>query len=114
MERQAKVHETTVLAFERMAEAAEQMVVAAERTTDEWALYCTWVEWVEMRREDAREARMAELEGGGWKRPQSEVEDKNEEVDEGAEGDNKEEEDIGGEKEGREEQEGGREQAMEE
>ncbi|KIN96435.1 hypothetical protein M404DRAFT_33230 [Pisolithus tinctorius Marx 270] len=117
MERQAKAHETAALAFERMAEAVEQMAVAAEQTADEWALYCAWAKWAEMRRrEDAREARMSELErsGGGWKRPQSEVEDKNEEADEGAEGDNEEEEDVGGEKEGGEGQEGGGEQAMEE
>ncbi|KIO10899.1 hypothetical protein M404DRAFT_21104 [Pisolithus tinctorius Marx 270] len=117
MERQAEAHETAALAFERMAEAAGRMVVAAEQTADEWALYHAWAEWAEMRRrEDVREARMAELEhsGGGWKRPQSEVEDKNEEADEGAEGDNEEEEDVGGEKEGREGQEGGGEQAMEE
>ncbi|KIO03687.1 hypothetical protein M404DRAFT_26979 [Pisolithus tinctorius Marx 270] len=118
MEKQAEAHETAVLAFERMAEAAERMVVAAEQTADEWALYRAWAEWVEMRRrEDAREARMAELKrtGGGWKRPQSEVaEDKNEEVDEGAEGDNEEEEEVGGEKEGGEEQEGGGGQVMEE
>ncbi|KIN93114.1 hypothetical protein M404DRAFT_36386 [Pisolithus tinctorius Marx 270] len=88
-----------------------------EQTANEWGLYCEWAEWAEMRRrEGAQEARMAEFEcrGGGWKRPQLEVEDKNEEADEGAEGDNEEEEDIGGEKEGGEEQEGGREQAMEE
>ncbi|KIN96034.1 hypothetical protein M404DRAFT_33689 [Pisolithus tinctorius Marx 270] len=118
MERQAKAHETTALAFERMAEAAERMAVAAEQTANEWALYRTWAEWAEMRRrEDAREARMAELErtGGGWKRPQSEAaEDKNEAADEGAEGDNEEEEEVRGEKEGGEEQEGGGEQAMEE
>ncbi|KIO14830.1 hypothetical protein M404DRAFT_17696 [Pisolithus tinctorius Marx 270] len=117
MERQAEAHETAVLAFERMAEAVERMAVAAEQTADEWALYRTWAEWAEMRRrEDAREARMAELErsGGGWKRPQLEAEDKNEEADKGAEGDNEEEEEVGGEKEGGEEQEGGRGQAMEE
>ncbi|KIN96868.1 hypothetical protein M404DRAFT_32825 [Pisolithus tinctorius Marx 270] len=118
MERQAEVHETTVLAFERMAEAAEQMAEAAERTADEWVLYCAWAEWVEMRRrEDAQEARMAELEhtGGGWKRTQSEAaEDKNKEADKGAEGDNEEEEEVGGEKEGGEEQEGDGGQAMEE
>ncbi|KIO15017.1 hypothetical protein M404DRAFT_17886 [Pisolithus tinctorius Marx 270] len=117
-ERYAVVHEKAATAFERMARAAEWMAVAAERTADEWALYCTWEEWAEMRRrEDVREARMAELErtGGGWKRPQSEaVEDKNKEADEGAEGDNEEEEEVGGEKEGGEEQEGGRGQVMEE
>ncbi|KIO02107.1 hypothetical protein M404DRAFT_28064 [Pisolithus tinctorius Marx 270] len=117
MERQAEAHETAVLALERMAEAAEWMAEAAEWTANEWALYRAWAEWVEMRRrEDAQEARMAEFErrGGGWKRPQSEAEDKNEEADEGAEGDNEEEEDVGGEKEGGEEQEGGGEQEMEE
>ncbi|KIO08053.1 hypothetical protein M404DRAFT_23314 [Pisolithus tinctorius Marx 270] len=114
---QAKAHETAALAFERMAEAAEQMAEAAEQTADEWVLYHAWAEWAEMRRrEDVQEARMAEFEhrGGGWKRPQSEAEDKNEEVDEGVEGDNEEEEDVRGEKEGGEEQEGGREQATEE
>ncbi|KIN99319.1 hypothetical protein M404DRAFT_30554 [Pisolithus tinctorius Marx 270] len=106
MEKQAEAHETTALAFKRMAEAAEQMAVAAEQTANEWALYCAWAEWVEMRRrEDV---------GGGWKRPQLEAEDKNEEVDEGVEGDNEEVEEVGGEKEGREEQEGGGEQVMEE
>ncbi|KIO03317.1 hypothetical protein M404DRAFT_27281 [Pisolithus tinctorius Marx 270] len=109
MERQAEVHEVTALAFERMAEAAVW-------TANEWGLYHTWVEWVEMRRrEDVQEARMAELKrtGRGWKRPQSEVvEDQQEEVDEGAEGDNEEE--VKGEQEGGEEQEGGREQAMQE
>ncbi|KIN92779.1 hypothetical protein M404DRAFT_36727 [Pisolithus tinctorius Marx 270] len=109
MEKQAEVQEAAVLAFERMAEAAEQMAVAAERTADEWALYCTWAEWAEMRRrEDVREARMAELKhtGRGWKRPQSEaVEGKNDKVDEGADGDNEEE--VEGEQEGSEEQEGG-------
>ncbi|KIN94552.1 hypothetical protein M404DRAFT_34948, partial [Pisolithus tinctorius Marx 270] len=72
MERQAEAHETAALAFERMAEAAERMAEAAERTADEWALYRAWAEWAEMRRrEDAREARVAEFEraGGGWKRP---------------------------------------------
>ncbi|KIN98458.1 hypothetical protein M404DRAFT_31327 [Pisolithus tinctorius Marx 270] len=116
-ERYVAVHEKAATAFERMARAAEQMVEAAEQTANKWGLYCEWVEWVEMRRrEDVQEARMAELEcrGGGWKRPQLEAEDKNEEADEGAEGDNKEEEEVGGEKEGREEQEGGGEQAMEE
>ncbi|KIO00964.1 hypothetical protein M404DRAFT_29168 [Pisolithus tinctorius Marx 270] len=88
MERQAKV-----LAFKRMAEAVEWMAEAAERTADEWALYHAWVE--------------------GWKRPQSEaVEDQQEEADEGVEGDNEEE--VEGEQEGGEEQEGGREQVMEE
>ncbi|KIN95227.1 hypothetical protein M404DRAFT_34348 [Pisolithus tinctorius Marx 270] len=118
MERQAKVHETAALAFERMAEAVEWMAVAAERTADEWVLYHAWAEWVEMRRrEDAREARMAELEctGGSWKRPESEVVEKQqEEADEGVEGDNEEEGEVGGEKEGGEEQEGGGGQAMEE
>ncbi|KIN96413.1 hypothetical protein M404DRAFT_33296 [Pisolithus tinctorius Marx 270] len=52
MEKQAEVHETTVLAFERMAEAAEQMAAAAEQTANEWALYCTWAEWAEMRRRE--------------------------------------------------------------
>ncbi|KIN92863.1 hypothetical protein M404DRAFT_36653 [Pisolithus tinctorius Marx 270] len=103
-------------AFERMARAAEQMAEAMEQTANEWGLYCEWAEWAEMRRrEDACEAKMAKLKckGGGWKRPQSEVaEDKNEEVDEGVEGDNEEE--VKGEQEGGEEQEGGREQAMEE
>ncbi|KIO08727.1 hypothetical protein M404DRAFT_22575 [Pisolithus tinctorius Marx 270] len=118
MEKQAEVYETTVLAFERMAEAAEWMVVAAEQTANEWVLYCTWAEWVEMRRrEDVREARMAELKrtGGGWKRPQSEVAEKQqEEVDEGVEGDNEEEGEVGGEQDGGEEQEGGGETVMEE
>ncbi|KIO01780.1 hypothetical protein M404DRAFT_28517 [Pisolithus tinctorius Marx 270] len=116
MERQAEAHETAALAFERMAEVAEQMAEAAEQTANEWALYRTWAEWAEMRRrEDAREARVAEFEraGGGWKRPQSEAaEDQREEADEGAEGDNKEE--VEGEQEGDEEQEGGGGQAMEE
>ncbi|KIO08947.1 hypothetical protein M404DRAFT_22769 [Pisolithus tinctorius Marx 270] len=111
-ERYVEVHEQAATAFERMARAVEWMAEAAE-----WGLYHEWAEWVEMRRrEDVREARMAEFEctDRGWKRPQSEAaEDKNEEVDEGAEGDNKEEEEVGGEKEGGEEQEGGREQAME-
>ncbi|KIO11692.1 hypothetical protein M404DRAFT_20308 [Pisolithus tinctorius Marx 270] len=110
-ERFAAAHEKAATAFERMAEAAE-------RTANEWGMYRTWAEWAEMRRrEDACEARLAELErvGGGWKRPQSEAaEDQREEADEGAEGDNEEEEEVGGEKEGVEEQEGGREQAMEE
>ncbi|KIN99443.1 hypothetical protein M404DRAFT_30487 [Pisolithus tinctorius Marx 270] len=117
MERQAKVHEVTVLAFERMAEAAERMVEAAEQTADEWGLYHAWAEWAEMRRrEDVREARVAEFEctGGGWKRPQSEAEGKFKEADEGAEGDNKEEGEVGGEQDGGEEQEGGGETAMEE
>ncbi|KIO13222.1 hypothetical protein M404DRAFT_18727 [Pisolithus tinctorius Marx 270] len=118
MERQAKAHETAALAFKRMAEAAEQMAVAAEQTADEWALYHAWAEWVEMRRrEDVQEARMAELEctGGGWKRPESEaVEKQQEEADEGVEGDNEEEGEVGGEQDGGEEQEGGRETAMEE
>ncbi|KIO06722.1 hypothetical protein M404DRAFT_24411 [Pisolithus tinctorius Marx 270] len=117
-ERYVAAHEKAATAFKRMARAAEQMVVAAERTADEWALYCAWAEWAEMRRrEDVREARMAELEctGGGWKRPQSEAEeDKNKEVDEGVEGDNEEEEEVGGEKEGGEEQEGDGGQVMEE
>ncbi|KIN94158.1 hypothetical protein M404DRAFT_35340 [Pisolithus tinctorius Marx 270] len=97
-ERYAAAHKKVATAFERMARAAEWMVVAAEQTANEWAL-------------------MAEVKhtGGGWKRPQSEVaEDKNEEADEGAEGDNEEEEEVGGEKEGGEEQEGGGGQAMEE
>ncbi|KIN95422.1 hypothetical protein M404DRAFT_34170 [Pisolithus tinctorius Marx 270] len=118
VERYAAAHEKAATAFERMARAVEQMAVAAEQTADEWALYRAWAEWAEMRRrEDVREARMAELEhtGRGWKRPQSEaVEDKNEEADEGVEGDNEEEEEVGGEKEGGEEQEGGGGQAMEE
>ncbi|KIN92960.1 hypothetical protein M404DRAFT_36543 [Pisolithus tinctorius Marx 270] len=117
-ERYAAAHEKAATAFERMARAVERMVEATEWTANEWGLYHEWAEWVEMRRrEDVREARMAELErtGGGWKRPQSEaVEDKNEEVDEGAEGDNEEEEEVGGEKEGGEEQEGGGGQVMEE
>ncbi|KIN99726.1 hypothetical protein M404DRAFT_30173 [Pisolithus tinctorius Marx 270] len=118
MERQAEAHETAALAFERMAEAAERMAVAAEQTADEWALYCAWAEWVEMRRrEDAREARMAELEhtGGSWKRPESEaVEKQQEEADEGVEGDNEEEGEVGGEQDGGGEQEGGGETVMEE
>ncbi|KIO03369.1 hypothetical protein M404DRAFT_27028 [Pisolithus tinctorius Marx 270] len=98
VERYVVAHEKAATAFERMAEATEWMVVAAEQTANEWAL-------------------MAELEHTGreWKRPQLEaVEDKNEEADEGAEGDNEEEEEVRGEKEGGEEQEGGGEQAMEE
>ncbi|KIN98628.1 hypothetical protein M404DRAFT_31124 [Pisolithus tinctorius Marx 270] len=118
MERQTEAHETTVLAFERMAEAAEQMAVAAEQTANEWALYRAWAEWAEMRRrEDVREARMAELEctGGGWKRPESEAAEKQqEEADEGVEGDNEEEGEVRGEQDSGEEQEGGRETAMEE
>ncbi|KIN97467.1 hypothetical protein M404DRAFT_32311 [Pisolithus tinctorius Marx 270] len=117
-ERYAVVHEKAVTAFERMARAVEWMVVAAEWTANKWVLYHAWAEWAEMRRrEDAQEARMAELEctGGGWKRPQSEAaEDKNKEADESVEGDNEEEEEVGGEKGGGEEQEGGRGQAMEE
>ncbi|KIO14994.1 hypothetical protein M404DRAFT_17815 [Pisolithus tinctorius Marx 270] len=118
VERYMAAHKKAVTAFERMARAVEQMAVAAEQTADEWVLYHAWAEWAEMRRrEDAREARMAEVErtGGGWKRPQLEAEeDKNEEADEGAEGDNEEEEEVGGEKEGGEEQEGDGGQAMEE
>ncbi|KIN97935.1 hypothetical protein M404DRAFT_31878 [Pisolithus tinctorius Marx 270] len=118
VERYAEAHKRAATAFERMAEAVERMVAAAERTANKWGLYHEWAEWVEMRRrEDVREARMAELEctGGGWKRPQLEAaEDHQEEVDEGADGDNKEEEEVGGEKEGGEEQEGGGEQVMEE
>ncbi|KIO14823.1 hypothetical protein M404DRAFT_17680 [Pisolithus tinctorius Marx 270] len=117
-ERYAAVHEKAATAFERMARAVEWMVEATEQTANKWGLYCEWAEWAEMRRrEDAREGRMAEVKrtGGGWKRPQSEVEeDKNEEVDEGVEGDNEEEEEVRGEKEGREEQEGGGGQVMEE
>ncbi|KIO07264.1 hypothetical protein M404DRAFT_23715, partial [Pisolithus tinctorius Marx 270] len=94
-ERYAAAHEKAVTAFERMAKAVE-------RTANEWGMYCTWAEWVEMRRrEDAHEARLAELEhvGGGWKRPQSEAaEEQQEEADEGAEGDNEEE--VEGEQEG--------------
>ncbi|KIO00942.1 hypothetical protein M404DRAFT_29140 [Pisolithus tinctorius Marx 270] len=97
-ERYAAVHEKAATAFERMARAAEQMAEAAEWTANEWGLYSEF-----------------EHAGRGWKRPQSEAaEDKNEEADEGVEGDNEEEEEIGGEKEGREEQEGGGGQAMEE
>ncbi|KIO01807.1 hypothetical protein M404DRAFT_28305 [Pisolithus tinctorius Marx 270] len=111
-ERYGEAHEKAATAFERMARAAEQMAEAAEQTANEWA------EWAEMRRrEDACKARMAKFArtGGGWKRPQSEVaEGRDNEVDEGAEGDNKEEEEVGGEQEGEEEQEGGREQVMEE
>ncbi|KAI6148103.1 hypothetical protein BKA82DRAFT_33363 [Pisolithus tinctorius] len=118
VEMHAEAHEKAATAFERMARAAEQMAEATEWTANKWELYCEWVEQVEMRRrEDMHEAKMAKFEhtGGGWKRPQSEVaEDRNEEVDEGAEGDNKEEEEVGGEQEGREEQEGGRKQVMEE
>ncbi|KIN94664.1 hypothetical protein M404DRAFT_34838 [Pisolithus tinctorius Marx 270] len=118
MERQAEVHEITALAFERMAEAAEWMAEVAEQTANEWELYHAWAEWAEMRRrEDTCEARLAEFKhtGGGWKRLQSEmVEDKDEEVDEGAEGDNKGEEEVSREQEGREGQEDGGEQAMEE
>ncbi|KIO12087.1 hypothetical protein M404DRAFT_19923 [Pisolithus tinctorius Marx 270] len=106
-ERYAEAHERAALAFERMVAAAERMTEVAERTADKWGTYRTWVEWAGMRRrQDAHEAKMAELKraGGGWKRPQSEaVEDKDEEADEGAEGDNKEE--VGGEKEGGGEQE---------
>ncbi|KIO13216.1 hypothetical protein M404DRAFT_18719 [Pisolithus tinctorius Marx 270] len=95
MEKQAEVHETTVLAFERMAEAVEQMAVAAEWTADEWALYHTWAD--------------------SWKRPQLEaVEKQQEEADEGVEGDNEEEGEVRGEQDGGEEQEGGRETAIEE
>ncbi|KIN95971.1 hypothetical protein M404DRAFT_33708, partial [Pisolithus tinctorius Marx 270] len=101
-ERYVAAHEKAATAFERMAKMAEWMAEAAEQTANEWGMHCAWAEWVEMRRrEDAREARMAEVErtGGGWKRPQSEaVEDKNEEADEGAEGDNEEE--VEGEQEG--------------
>ncbi|KIO04680.1 hypothetical protein M404DRAFT_26149 [Pisolithus tinctorius Marx 270] len=115
-ERYAAAHEKAATPFERMAEAVERMAEAAEQTADEWGMYHAWAEWAEMRRrEDACEARLAELEhvGGGWKRPQSEVaEDQREEADEGVEGDNKEE--VKGEQEGGEEQEGGGEQAMEE
>ncbi|KIO01565.1 hypothetical protein M404DRAFT_28591 [Pisolithus tinctorius Marx 270] len=117
-ERYVAAHEKAGTAFERMARAVEWMVEAAERTANEWGLYHEWAEWAEMRRrEDAQEARMAEVErtGRGWKRPQLEAEeDKNEEADEGVEGDNEEEEEVRGEKEGGEEQEGDRGQAMEE
>ncbi|KIN97215.1 hypothetical protein M404DRAFT_32557 [Pisolithus tinctorius Marx 270] len=119
---QAEAHEIAVLAFERMAEAAEWMEEAMEQilkqTANKWGLYHAWAEWAEMRRrEDACEARVAEFEctGGGWKRSQLvAVEEKFEEADEGAEGDNKEEEEVRGEQEGGEEQEGGGEQVMEE
>ncbi|KIO14992.1 hypothetical protein M404DRAFT_17810 [Pisolithus tinctorius Marx 270] len=115
-ERYAAAHEKAATAFERMAKAVEWMAEAAEWTANEWGMYHAWAEWAEMRRrEDAHEARLAELErmGGGWKRPQSEAaEDQQEEADEGVEGDNEEE--VKGEQEGGEEQEGGREQAMEE
>ncbi|KIO07380.1 hypothetical protein M404DRAFT_23866 [Pisolithus tinctorius Marx 270] len=106
------------LAFEGTVEAVEWMAEAMEWTADEWGLYHTWAEWAEMRRrEDAHEARVAKFKctGGGWKRTQLEVvEDKNEEVDEGVEGDNEGEEEVGGEQEGGEGQEGGEEQVMEE
>ncbi|KIO03939.1 hypothetical protein M404DRAFT_26560 [Pisolithus tinctorius Marx 270] len=108
VERYAEVHERAATTFQRMAEAVEQMAEVAERTANKWGLYREWAEWAEMRRrEDLCEAKMAKFEcaGGGWKRPQSEVaEDKNEEVDEGVEGDNEEEEEVGGEQEDREEQ----------
>ncbi|KIN95160.1 hypothetical protein M404DRAFT_34423 [Pisolithus tinctorius Marx 270] len=117
-EQQLQAVERYVAAHEKAATAFERMAKAAERTADEWGMYHAWAEWAEMRRrEDVREARMAELErtGRGWKRPQSEVaEDKNEEADEGVEGDNEEEEEVGGEKEGGEEQEGGGGHVMEE
>ncbi|KIO01092.1 hypothetical protein M404DRAFT_29048 [Pisolithus tinctorius Marx 270] len=100
VERYMAAHKKAATAFKRMARAAEWMAEAAEWTANEWGLY----------------HEMAELActGGGWKRPQLEVEDKNEEADEGVEGDNEKEEEVRGEKEGGEEQEGGREQAMEE
>ncbi|KIO12106.1 hypothetical protein M404DRAFT_19948 [Pisolithus tinctorius Marx 270] len=107
----AEAYKRAVLAFKRMAEAAEW-------TADEWGTCHAWVEWAEMRRrQDTCKARMAELEhvGGGWKRPESEVaEDKNEEPDEGVEGDNKEEEEVRGGQGGGEGQEGGGEHVMEE
>ncbi|KIO10362.1 hypothetical protein M404DRAFT_21316 [Pisolithus tinctorius Marx 270] len=109
VERYMEVHERAATAFERMAEAAEWMAEAVEWTANEWGLYHKWAEWAGMRRrEDVHKAKMAEFEhaGGGWKRPQLEVaEGQQEEADEGAEGDNEEE--VKGEQEGGE-------QAMEE
>ncbi|KIN97868.1 hypothetical protein M404DRAFT_31957 [Pisolithus tinctorius Marx 270] len=114
-ERYVEAHKRATMAFKRMAAAAERMAEVAERTADQWGVYCAWVEWAEMRRRaDVHEATLKRT-GGGWKRPQSKAaEDKNEEVDKGAEGDNEEEEEVGGEKEGGEEQGGDGGQVMEE